>query len=87
MEINNTTTVSEIVRKNYRTAQLFENHNIDFCCGGNISLDHACDKAGLELSKLLSELEKILKNDNPDTTYIESLPLDELCHYIVNNSL
>jgi regulator of cell morphogenesis and NO signaling len=31
-------TIGEIVANDYRTAKVFENHGIDFCCGGNIAL-------------------------------------------------
>lgn len=42
MKIDANTIVGDIVTKNYKTAQLLETNNIDFCCGGNITLKEAC---------------------------------------------
>ncbi len=41
MELKTNTAVGEIVRLNIKAAQLFDKYNIDFCCGGNISLSEA----------------------------------------------
>ncbi len=53
MEIKTNTKVGEIVRHNFSTARIFEANNIDFCCGGNISLDEAAEKEGIDTSNLL----------------------------------
>ncbi len=37
-------TIGEIVAEDYRTAQIFKNHNIDFCCKGNRSIREACER-------------------------------------------
>lgn len=33
-ETLNNTTVAELVANDYRTAEIFKKHGIDFCCGG-----------------------------------------------------
>ena len=46
MNMNNLNemTIGEIVTENYRTATVFNNYNIDFCCNGNVQFDEACRK-------------------------------------------
>ncbi len=50
-------TIGEIVADDYRTAQVFERHQIDFCCGGDIVLTAACESKGIDLATLMSELD------------------------------
>jgi regulator of cell morphogenesis and NO signaling len=49
-------TVGEIVAKNFNAASVFRQFNIDFCCGGGISLQEACDKKNIYVGEILSEL-------------------------------
>ncbi|MFV0265717.1 MAG: iron-sulfur cluster repair di-iron protein [Draconibacterium sp.] len=83
MEINLNTSVGEIVKGNYKTARIFDQHKIDFCCGGAISVKDACVKANVSQEVLLEELETIFLTDDPDSKYIDSLGLDQLSDYIV----
>jgi len=83
MEINETTIVGEIVRSNYKTAQLFEKNKIDYCCGGGISLAEACEQSNTDIKKIVPEIEAIINVSDPDSKYIEQLELDSLCDYIV----
>lgn len=50
-------TVTQIVQENYKTAAVFKQHGISYCCGGNLSLEEACQSATVNLENLLSELE------------------------------
>ncbi|MGV8137904.1 MAG: iron-sulfur cluster repair di-iron protein [Mangrovibacterium sp.] len=83
MQITGNSIVGEIVRANFQAAQIFENSNIDFCCGGNISINEACERSGADATVLLSELESVLQHEDYDSKYFESLPLDLLSNYIV----
>ena len=49
-------TVGDIVSADFRTAGIFEEHGIDFCCGGKLSLGQACEKKGLDASAILGTL-------------------------------
>lgn len=51
-------TVGEIVARDYRVAEVFERHGIDFCCGGAIPLDEACRSAGVDPEALRRELDE-----------------------------
>jgi regulator of cell morphogenesis and NO signaling len=83
MELNTSTIVSDIVRSNFKTAQLFEKNNINFCCGGGISIAEACKTANIDVNGLLSEIEQVLLDSDPDARFVEGLELDELADYIV----
>ncbi len=84
MDIKSSTTVGEIVRLNFKAAQIFEKHQIDFCCGGDKTLGKACGESDVDFSKLNEEIEEILKIKDPESKYIESLGMDQLSDYIVN---
>ena len=45
MIITEDKTVAEIVTQNIKSAHVFKKHGIDFCCGGEISLEEACQKS------------------------------------------
>ncbi len=52
-------TVAEIVAENIKTAHIFKKHGIDFCCGGGITIEKACEKNNADYSVLKKELEGI----------------------------
>jgi regulator of cell morphogenesis and NO signaling len=82
MEVNRGTKVGDIVKANFKTAQIFDKNSIDFCCGGGVTLDEACRKSNVDISQILPELELLVQINDPDSKYIDSLELDELCDYI-----
>jgi len=83
MTITANTAVGTIVKQNFKTAPLFQSNRIDYCCGGNITLAEACKKAGVDTEHFIEQLDSIVASADPDTEYINSLPLDELCGFIV----
>ncbi len=75
-------TVGQMVAENYRTAQVFKNHKIDFCCKGNRTLQEVVEKKGLNLESLIQELD-IAQNENQgDEPDFKTWPLDLLIDYI-----
>ncbi|MGD9900900.1 MAG: iron-sulfur cluster repair di-iron protein [Calditrichaceae bacterium] len=82
MEITGKTVIGDIVRENFKTAQLFEKNNIDFCCSGNITLKEASEKSGINVQELISGIKLLMDNEDRDSKFIENLPLDHLCNYI-----
>jgi regulator of cell morphogenesis and NO signaling len=78
----NTQTIGEIVAKNYRTASVFRNHGIDFCCGGGISLEAACRKKQLDIEKVTRELEEASQGPTSGESY-DQWPAGLLIEYIV----
>lgn len=75
--------VGDIVARDFRTAKIFTEYDIDFCCGGGVSIAEACQKRGInavELAKKLGGLE----NSRKDLRYAPMDPLDLITH-IVNS--
>ncbi|MDD2732384.1 MAG: iron-sulfur cluster repair di-iron protein [Desulfuromonadaceae bacterium] len=77
-------TIGEIVAADFRTATVFENHGIDFCCGGRVALETTCAEKGLELATILSELEAVDNEPADRSQNYSSWALPFLIDYIVN---
>ena len=54
--------VSEIVKSDYRTSDVFKKYGINYCCGGHVSLGDACHSLGLHSDQVLVELEAATQN-------------------------
>ncbi len=57
MTITSETTVAEIATSAPATIRIFQQHQIDYCCGGRIPLAQACTAHGLDVDALLTELQ------------------------------
>ncbi|HKM94604.1 MAG TPA: iron-sulfur cluster repair di-iron protein [Prolixibacteraceae bacterium] len=84
MNIQLNTPVGEVVRTNFKTAKIFEQYRIDFCCGGNQSLEEASKKAKVDAAKVIDEIKTVLSQHDPDAVWFERMPLDKLSDYIVD---
>jgi len=76
--------VGDIVTDDYRTAEIFKQHGIDFCCGGNQSLEQVAKEKRLDITELeykLNNLDNVATNNQPN---FKDWNLDFLCDYIVN---
>lgn len=49
-------TLNEITLAQPRAVEVFERHGLDSCCGGAKPLELVCERHGLDLNQLLSEL-------------------------------
>ena len=77
-------TLAEIVTDNIRSAVVFEEFGLDFCCRGNRSLKDVCAEKNIDMQKVVSELTKLPASQN-ETQNIDDWQLDFLVDYIVNN--
>lgn len=75
-------TIGQLVAENYRTAQVFRKHKIDFCCKGNRSVVEVAEKHKIDLDRLLGELETVQRHTTTANTDFKSWPLDLLADYI-----
>jgi regulator of cell morphogenesis and NO signaling len=57
MTIAPETTVAEIATEAPATIRIFQDHQIDYCCGGRIPLAQACAARGLDVGTVLHELQ------------------------------
>jgi regulator of cell morphogenesis and NO signaling len=77
-------TIGEIVAADFRTATVFENHGIDFCCGGTVTLAAVCTQNGLDLAAIASELKAVKDEPTDRSQNYSSWALPFLADYIVN---
>lgn len=76
--------VGEIVKLDFRAADIFSNYGIDFCCGGKISVTEACANAGADESSVIGALEN-LKNQTGSAVHdFDSWNIGFLADYIQN---
>lgn len=63
MKATATKTVRELALENPAATRVFENLGIDYCCGGQKSLDEACASANVNVDDVLSRLEQTQGQD------------------------
>jgi len=80
----NNLTVGVIVANDFRTAEIFKNVNIDFCCGGNKSLAQSCMEKGIDPNVLVDELTKLEQLPLSHSQNYNDWELGFLCDYIQN---
>jgi regulator of cell morphogenesis and NO signaling len=83
-EITMRSTIGDIVTDDYRTAEIFEKHGIDFCCGGKIPLAEACMEKGLDIAVLTSEIASLRQEPVGRSQNYSAWELPFLADYIVN---
>jgi len=76
--------IGEIVTQDFRAAEIFKNAGIDFCCGGNQSLEQACIEKNIDSTALETELTKLEHTTVNAMHNFNEWNLDFLCDYIVN---
>ena len=76
------TRVGEIVKDHFQTVKVFDDHRIDFCCGGGQSIAEACKKLSIDPETLIGELSLAIAKPSQDPQF-DKMPLDELIRYIM----
>jgi len=84
MENLRSKTVGEIVKDDFRAADIFTGYGIDFCCGGKISVADACVEAKADESAVFGALENLKHQAGAATYDFDSWKLDFLSDYIIN---
>ena len=82
MHIKREKTLSQIVTKNLKAAEILENHNIDFCCGGERTLGEACREQNVSIEAIQKELDEVEGTDS-EASWINNMELSELADHIV----
>ena len=82
MNISKDNTVAEIVVQNIKAAHVFKKHGIDFCCGGGITIEKACERHKVDFNSIETELVSI---DQAQPMYnYQKWDLDFLIDHIIN---
>ena len=84
MIITATKTVGEIAVQLPQSTRVFERMKIDYCCGGGIALNAACEAAGVNLDTLVQMLEATTTQKANDIINLQSATLTELIAYILD---
>lgn len=62
--------VGSIVNDNFATARVFKSFGLDYCCGGNATLEDACRAAGVDVDIVVEAL------TNDDISNFDAIPFD-----------
>ena len=85
MEVQLTTTLGEIVRERLSTTRLFEEIGMDYCCGGDQSLEEACRQADRNVEEVLAAVGAALQEGpaGEDALDYRRLGLGDLVSHIL----
>ena len=77
--------ISDIVREDYRTADVFKKYGINYCCGGNAFLADVCATRQLDYNEVFEQLRKATKDVYvPNFLQFDKWNIDFLIDYILN---
>ncbi|HEX7584591.1 MAG TPA: iron-sulfur cluster repair di-iron protein [Prolixibacteraceae bacterium] len=76
--------VGEIVKLDFRAADVFSSYGIDFCCGGKISVAEACANANCDETKVINALEALKNQPKSADHNFDSWDLGFLADYIIH---
>lgn len=78
-------TVADLAIAHPGALSVFNKYNIDFCCGGNRSLDEACTRVGLNPDKIRQEIFDSPAQSSSIPARVETWSASLLADYIVQN--
>src|ERR1035437_6216270 len=86
MSVISERTVRELALENPAATRIFEKLGIDYCCGGNQSLDEACRSANLSTDEIIDWLEIAVRSARAALTVRDwqTEPLADLVSHIAN---
>ena len=77
-------TIGELVKKDFRKAEIFKKYGLDFCCGGKKTLTTACKEKGLDVVKINQELKECDAVINTIVNDFDNWDIGFLADYIIN---
>lgn len=79
------TTLSDIVRSDYRAADVLKKWGIDYCCGSDVSLQEACARHDADPAAVQQDLDLLVNNLlSPEIKAAAEWPLEFLIDYLVH---
>lgn len=85
MNITASTKVRDVALVLPQSTRMFEKLKIDYCCGGDQPLAHACANAGVDFANLMQMIDQ-LKETTPQDAGMANLPqataADIICHIL-----
>jgi len=80
--LNPQTTVGELVKDRPARSRIFEQLQIDYCCGGKIPLAEACAKKGLDADGVLSRIQQADDATDSELVDADAMGLADLADHI-----
>jgi regulator of cell morphogenesis and NO signaling len=85
IEISPQSLVSDIVALDYRTADVFRHHGIEYCCSGKRPIETACIMKGIDPGVVIADAQAASRNILlPGNLPYHSWDVDFLIDYIIN---
>lgn len=81
MTITRDARVSDMATETPATIRIFQEHGIDFCCGGKRPLADVCEERGIDVDGLLAELQSATAEASSNRNW-QIAPLQELVAHI-----
>ncbi|MEJ5252282.1 MAG: iron-sulfur cluster repair di-iron protein [Chthonomonadetes bacterium] len=81
--IDLSTTVAQLVIEKPARARVFEQLDIDYCCGGKKPLRQACEEKGVNVDEVVQRLLQVEENSEAEERDWSQATLTELCEHIV----
>ena len=77
--------IGDIVKLDYRTAEVFNKYQLSFCCKGPVSLKSACEAKGIDFEFISNELKEATRNlILPNNLPFDEWEIDFLIDFITN---
>lgn len=77
-------TVAELVTQDFKKAEIFKRHNIDFCCGGKKTLHEVCAQKNIDFDTLKKELLQSEEKKLDSEQNFNDWDLNSLIDYIID---
>ena len=85
IEIGPGSLVSDVVAQDYRTADVFRRHGIEYCCSGRRPIETACMMRGIDMDQVIADARNATRNIQlPAGLPYFDWNIDFLIDYIVN---
>jgi regulator of cell morphogenesis and NO signaling len=85
LKIEPSSFITDIVKYDYRTADVFRKYDIDFCCGGKWPLEMICQNKNLDTDNIVKELQHVvIQTASNAALEFDSWDVDFLADYILN---
>ena len=83
MNLNTTQNVGDIATQHLAAVRVFEDHGIDYCCGGRRPLEEVCREKGISAEALLAEVNAVETAWADSGRDWASAPLKDLITHII----
>lgn len=64
--------LGDLVAENADRAKVFDEFDLDYCCGGKLSLEEACDKNGLDLEAVVMRLRQLDCHASTSASFVDT---------------